>query len=264
MNNETIYEIDVKQLVIDLLYKAWIVVLAAIVCAVCAYGYAKNNIEPQYTANASLYVSNISSDVLSQIQKINSSDLDSAKSLVQTYLAFMSSNKVLDEVSERCNGMYTGEQIKKMIDCSSKKDTEIFYINVTNPDPREAARIANILADMAPQIIPDYIVGSAVKIVDYAKVPTNTSFPNYTKYLLFGMVGGGGIAAFIIVLLFLFNSRVMSQDDLEHSFSAPVLVKMPSFAQIRERRENYSYRSSSRYDYDAYKLKSTEGEGRKK
>lgn len=228
---EKSFELDIKRLVLELLYKSWIIILAAVIFAGGAYAYAKTKLAPKYTASVSLYVSNYDSEVNTGIKKVNSSDLYTSQTLVQTYLEFLTTDKVLDEVAAQLGGNYDSSQLRGMMSAGVMNDTEIFKVSITSPVPEEAMQIANIVADMAPEVITNYIEGSSVKVVDYAKIPTTRSFPVYRKYLMMGFVAGGGLAGLIIILMVLFNSKIATEEDIQKLFTAPVIGKIPNFEQ---------------------------------
>ena len=249
---EKTFELDIKRLAFELLYKSWIIILAAILFATGAFVYAKTRLTPRYTASASLYVNNYDSQVNSEIKKVSSSDIYTAQALVQTYLTFLSTDKVLDEVSLKLDSKFTASQIRGMMSASVLNETEIFQVSITSTNKEEATQIANIIADMAPAVITNYIEGSSVKVVDYAKVPTMRSFPVYRKYIFLGFVFGGGLAAIIIILMFLFNSKIMNEDDIKKLFNAPVIGKIPNFTQ--KGTSDYDYKYGYKYGY-RYKTK---------
>lgn len=239
---EKTFEIDIKRLLMELLYKSWIMILAAVIFAVGGYVYAKTRLTPRYTASASLYVNNYDSLVNSEIKKVSSSDIYTSQTLVQTYLTFLSTDKVLDEVAAQLNGKYTDAQIRGMMSAQAMNETEIFQVSITSTNPEEAAQIVNIIADMAPRVITNYIEGSSVKVVDYAKIPQTRSFPVYRKYIILGFIAGGGLSAIVIILMFLFNSKITSEDDIKKLFTAPVIGKIPNFEQRTVSDSGYNYR----------------------
>ena len=238
---EKTFEIDIKRLLLELLYKSWIMILVAAIFAVGAYVYAKTQLTPKYTASVSLYVNNYDSQVNSEIKKVSSSDIYTAQALVQTYLTFLSTDKVLDEVSLKLDDKYTSSQLRNMMSANVMNETEIFQVSITSNDAEEATQIVNIIADMAPAVITNYIEGSSVKVVDYAKVPQTRSFPVYRKYIILGFVAGGGLAAIIVILMFLFNSKISSEDDIKKLFTAPVIGKIPNFEQRPTSNSTYNY-----------------------
>lgn len=243
---ENKFEIDIKRLILELVYKCWVMILAAIVFGAGAYVYAKTRLTPRYTASVSLYVNNYDSQLNSEIKKVSSSDLYTAQALVQTYLTFLSTDKVLDEVSQMLDEKYTSAEIRGMMNANVMNETEIFQVSITCTNPEEAAQIANIIADMAPAVITNYIEGSSVKVVDYAKVPNVRSFPVYRKYIMLGGIAGGGLAAAVIVLMFLFDTKVSNEEDIKKIFTAPVIGKIPNFEQRTVRSSSYG---NYKYDY---------------
>lgn len=244
---EKTFEIDIKRLLLELLYKSWIMILVAAIFAVGAYVYAKTQLTPKYTASVSLYVNNYDSQVNSEIKKVSSSDIYTAQALVQTYLTFLSTDKVLDEVSLKLDDKYTSSQLRNMMSANVMNETEIFQVSITSTDAEEATQIVNIIADMAPAVITNYIEGSSVKVVDYAKVPQTRSFPVYRKYIILGFVAGGGLTAIIVILMFLFNSKISSEDDIKKLFTAPVIGKIPNFEQRPTSNSTYNYGYGYRY-----------------
>lgn len=239
-------EIDIKRVGLELVYKFWIILLAGIVTAVGAYAYARLCIKPQYKAGVMFYVSNYDADAQKTTSKTTSSDLATAQALAQTYLTFLTSEQVLDNVSEGLDRKYTPSQIKAMMSGSSVEDTEVFKVSITNENPKEAAKIANAIADVAPSVITKYIDGSSVKIIDYAKVPTSQSSPIYSRYLIFGGFIGALLAAAVIAALIIFNSKISSEDDIKSLFEEPVIGKIPDFRQTAADNEN-PYRTADKY-----------------
>lgn len=234
------FEIDIKGLILFVLSKAVYIILSIAICAGVGYMYAKS-LTPLFTASASLYVNNFSENVQEQVKKINGSDVATAKSLVSTYLEFLRSSKVLDEISNQLDKEYSAEQIRSMMSANAMNETEIFQINITNPNKSVATEIVNAIAEKAPQIIQGYIKGSSVEVVDYAKEPWSKSFPSYKKYIMLGGFAGGAISFVIVVLIFLFNSKIGSREDIEKLFTAPVIGEIPNFMQSDTGHDKYHY-----------------------
>lgn len=247
---EKTFDFDIKRLIIEVLYRSWIIILAALLFAIGGFVYAKTQLVPIYTASVSLYVNNYT-DGTQGAQKVNSSDLYTAQSLVQTYLAFLKTDRVLDKVAENLDGQYTADQLRGMLSASALKETEIFQIFVSCTDREKSAEIANVVATLAPGVIKEYIEGSSVNVVDYAKVPTMRSFPVYRKYAFTGGIIGGGIAFVIIVVLFLFNSKINDEEDITKLFTAPVIGKIPNFDSRGDSASSYK---KYKYGYE-YKQK---------
>ncbi len=243
-------EIDIKQLLFELLYRAWIIILAAAIGGTVYFVYAKKTVTPKYTTGASLYLNNYSKPEKYEVQRVGSADLFTAQELVGTYLVLLKSDRVLEVAASQLSSQgyfYTAGHLRGMMSASSVDDTEVFRVNVTHTNPEQAALIANVIAEIAMTAIPEYIEGTSVKVVDYATVPTSWSYPVYKKYVMVGGVAGGGIAALIIILLFLFNSKINNEEDIKNLFDIPVIGKIPSFDKIEDSKRNtYAYSAESR------------------
>ncbi len=243
------YEINIKRLLSEIMYKSWLILLVTAVFATMGFVYAKKCLIPKYTASTLVYVNNYSDKVKSEALKINSSDIYTSQQLVPTYLQFLSSDKVLDAVSAKLNNKYTADELRGMMNASSLEETEVFSVSITASDPYEATEIANVLADMAPDVITEFLEGSSVKIVDYAKVPQSRSYPVYRKYIVVGGLAGGGLTTLIIILIFLFNSRISGEEDINKLFTAPVIGSIPNLDTIYGKpgyKYKYRYYESNR------------------
>ncbi len=256
MEKATEKEIDIKRIVKELLLKSWIIILAALIGASSGFVYSNAFITPQYTAKAMMYVNNFANDVQDAVIRMTNSDIYTSQALVQTYMTFLSSDKVLSAVEKDVDGKYTVKEIRSMMKTASVEDTEIFTISVTHPSPKEAETIANKIADQAVSIISEYIEGSTVKIIDYATVPESKSYPSVSKFTMVGGMAAGGLAAIIIILLYLFNGKITGEDDLKAMFDAPIIGRIPNFRQIYG--GGYAYDYAYRYGY-GYSQKKEKG-----
>lgn len=245
MNSVFEREIDIKRIFMELLYKAWVIILAGVIGGGVCYLYTSKCITPIYTASALMYVNNFSEDVQSKVVRVTNSDIDTSQALVQTYIAFLSSDQVLNGVADELEGKYTPQKLKNMMTATSVNDTELFKINISHPSPKEAEKIANVVADKAVAVISQYIDGSSIKVVDYATVPKSKSYPSTSRNTLIGFVAGAGIATIIILLLLLFNEKISNEDDLNSLFEEPVIGRIPDFNQVYG--EGYLYRYSYGY-----------------
>lgn len=150
----------------------------------------------------------------------------------------------MDEVANDLNNEFSADEIKGMMSAAPLNDTEVFMVTITHTDKTVAMNIANMIADRAPDIIQTYIKGSSVEVVDYAKEPTTRSFPKHRKYVMLGGMAGGGIAGVLIVLVFLFNSKIKGKEDLEKLFTAPIVGEIPNFMQAELMQGGYNYEYS--------------------
>ena len=138
-----------------------------------------------------------------------------------------------------------------MIDFSGYKNgTEIFRVTVTGPDPEEAEKIANTIADVLPSKIADIVDGSSVRIVDYAVIPSSKASPNITSYTAIGMLVGFAVACAVIILLEITDTQIHSEDYLLESYELPVLAVIPDLT--NKRRSGHYYYGGKDYKNGYY------------
>lgn len=235
-NNDDYMEIDLARLFGALWRRAWAILLAAVLFGAVAFGYTQFMVTPLYKARTLLYVNNSTIAVGDTKVSISSGDLTAAKSLVDTYMVILKSRTTLNEVIEQSGLGYSYEQMSQMISCASVNSTEIFYVEVTNPDPKEAELIANTIGQVLPEKIASVVEGSSVRIVDYAVEPAHPSSPSLTKNVMLGALLGIVLTCGVIVVLELRDDKIHSSDYLIQNYEIPVLAVIP---ELMENKQSY-------------------------
>ncbi len=217
-------EIDLKEIFRVLLRKAWLIVLCAVVVAAAVLVYTIGFVTPMYQAKVSVYVNN---GTAGSDGAISSSEYSVALRLVNSYVAILESDNVLEKVIAEGELDVTANQIRQMLTAAPIEDTEMFEFQVTCSDPKLAAQIANAIAAVAPEAIPEIMKGSSAAIIDYAKVPTSRYSPSYVNNTLIGALVGILIAVVAIVLQEALNVKIKNEEDLSKIAPIPVLGVIP-------------------------------------
>lgn len=234
-------EIDLKEIVLGLLKKWWLLLLSALIVGGAAYAYTANFITPQYRATVTIYVNNFSvSEESGYPEYISATNLATSQRLVTTYVNIIKSNTVLKKVIEQSGMDMTVEQVRNMMTASAVENTEMFNVHVSNADPVLAAIIANVIADVAPDEIANILEGSSTKIIDRAEVPQYRYTPSFRKNTFLGCAAGAILAAVYVVLRILLDQRIKSQEDLDRLFNLPILGEIPEFDPNRSKKGKYS------------------------
>lgn len=194
-----------------------------------------------YESEALLYVNNSSISVGSTSFSISPSELTAAQNLVDTYIVILKTRAVLNEVIDKAGLDYSYAQLKSMITAAPVNQTEVFRINITSPDPHEAERIANTIAEVLPDKIADIVDGSSVRIVDYAVVPSVRSSPSVTRYTALGLLLGVVVSCFAIVALELSDTTIRSEEYLMQNYDFPVLAVIPELTAHKSGKYGYYY-----------------------
>lgn len=245
MNNEE-FEIDLLRVFQALWKKVWAIILAAVIFGGAFWGGSLFLVEPLYKAEALMYVNSSNISVGGTKVSISQSELNAAKTLVDTYIVIMKTRTTLETVIERSGVPYSYGVLKSMITATAVNDTEIFSIQVTSPDPEEAALLANTIAEILPEKIAAIVEGSSARIVDYAVVPVNQASPNPVKNALLGAILGCFVACAIVVLRELTDNLVHDSDYLTETYDIPVLAVIPDL--MSGKRSGGYYRSADTYE----------------
>lgn len=223
---QALQPIDLMKTVNLLLSKLWLILLAAIIFAVGSFGYTKLMITPMYSTNLSFYIRS-SQAIVENTDSVNYNELEIARRITDTYLIVLKSDVVLDAVAEQCELGYTTAQIRSMIGASAVDETPIIRVYISNANPEHAVEIANLIAEVAPTQIAEYLEGSAVRILDYPKMPGGPSSPNVRSNVFIGAAIGIVLSCLLIILLDMMDVRIKSDEDLEEISDLPILGAIP-------------------------------------
>lgn len=231
--------IDILYLVKAVLHRFWLVLVCGIVGAGIGFGIAKYAITPLYSSQIMLYVNNSSISVGTTSFSISSSDISASQSLVKTYGVILKNRTTMEMVIEKAQLPYTYSQLSGMVQASSVNDTEVMGIKVTCPDPYEAAKIANCIAEVLPQRISEIIDGATMEVVDSGIANLNKVSPSVTRYTAIGLLLGAFFACAVIVILALLDDTIHDEDYILQTYDYPILAKIPDLLDSGSKKYGY-------------------------
>lgn len=207
--------------------RIWIVVLCAAILGASVLFFTKSFVKPQYEASVSIYVNNMSGQ---EGGRITSSDLQTAMRLVATYINIIQSDTVLDKVISTCGVDMTANRLRGMITASAIGETEMFRVTVRTTDPKLSMDLANVIAEVSPGEIAQFIEGSTTKIIDTAKLPQEPCAPHYTLNTVLGVLIGAALAIVGLLLYMLLDTRIKTEEDLAKICKIPVMGLIPNLS----------------------------------
>ncbi len=256
-------DISLKRLAEILFKRISFIIAFTLVAGIFAFVYSEVVLVPKYESKVTMYVIN---EIESTSQKTFSSDIQTSKMLVDTYKVIIKSDTVLNEVSKKLaeKGVsgYNAEGLRSGITADAVDSTEIFEVKVKSTDPKDSYIIANVIADVAPDVIKDFVEASSVKIIDYALIGEKVS-PNVQRNMVFGLLIGLFLSCLFVVLRELFDTRIKSEDELEQWFGYPMLAVIPDISDSQNRRTSGYYYRKHNSDLYEYSRKGAESDGRK-
>ena len=239
-NNDEI-EIDVLELFHVLLDKIWVIILAGAVAALAVVAATILFITPQYQSTTKMYVlSKQDSNTLT------SQDMQTSLSLTKDYAELIKSRTVTEGVITQLNLDMTHEQLLSKMTVDSATDTRILSISVRDADPYVACEIANAIRDVAANHIKNVRDIDAVNVVETANIPENKISPSIKKNGLVGGVAGVAIAIAIILITYLSNDTIKTQEDVERYLGLSTLGTIPMTEADRKNKNKKKHKKQKR------------------
>ena len=231
MNNQEnqAVEIDVFSMLKTLWKRKFSIVLVALVFAIAAFGYSAFLAKKEYQSTSRIYV------VSRQNQDNNAltnSDLQAGSYLVKDYREIILSQNVLSQAIEELKLDLTPAELSKKISVSVPTDTRILSITAKDGDPKEAARIANGLRNVAAEKIISVTKVSDVTTLDEAEVPQSPSSPNIRRNVLLGFIAGAGLMVVLMVVVEVLDDRVKRPEDIEELMGFTLLGIVPDVKKL--------------------------------
>ena len=231
MNNQEnqAVEIDVFAMLKTLWKRKFSIVLVALVFAIAAFGYSAFLAKKEYQSTSRIYV------VSRQNQDNNAlttSDLQAGSYLVKDYREIILSQNVLSQAIEELKLDMTPAELSKKISVSVPTDTRILSITAKDGDPKEAARIANGLRNVAAEKIISVTKVSDVTTLDEAEVPQSPSSPNIRRNVLLGFIAGAGLMVVLLVVVEVLDERVKRPEDIEELMGLTLLGIVPDMKKL--------------------------------
>lgn len=217
-----VQQINLVELALMLLDNLHFLVLFFLIGAVVFNAYSYFFIHPTYESTATIYIVSASGGTV-----VDLTDLNIGSSLKSDYKELILSYPVLDRVSKKLGLDWSTEKMVKAIQITNPVDTRILKLKATAETPELAMEIANTLADVAVDYLPETMSTEAPNIAQRGRLPDRKANPSYTRYTLLG----GFLGALFCSAWFIFKSindeTIRTPEEMERFFGAPPLTTIP-------------------------------------
>ena len=214
-------EIDLLELFQVLLQKAWAIILCMVIGAGLAFGGTKMLLTPKYSASSQIYILTKTTSVTSL------ADIQMGAQLTVDFEVLEKSRPVVEEVIDELNLDYTYEELVEMITTLNPSDTRILKMTVENEDPNLAKEIANAMAEVTAERVAYIMNTDKPKIVEEAVTPEKPSSPSTVKNTALGGILGAVLAMGIIVIIYLMNDTIQTEEDVRKYLDLNTLAALP-------------------------------------
>lgn len=221
-NNQQEIEIDLWEIIQQLWSKAGIIVLSGLLLAILTFGVTKFLITPEYESVTKMYVlTKQNGDALTQ------GDMQASTYITKDYAELIKSRTVTETVIAQLGLDMTNEELLEKISVITPIDTRIVGISARDKDPYEAAEIANAMREASGKHIQEVMETEAVNTVEDANIPEEPASPNAKKNAVLGGALGVFLAMIAIILAYMLNDAIKTDEDIEKYLGISVLGTIP-------------------------------------
>lgn len=277
-------ELDVRELLLALRRRAWLIALVVIVAAGLGYGLSLLQSE-RYEATAGLLFSEANPGE----RVVEGSPLDvreEPQRVAATNVALASLDTVVFRVRERLGLEMTLDEVRDRVDLEPTGQASILEITATGPTPQAATRLANVFAEEIVtfrreaskrrvqrgidavnrriaaagreselaaglrerrrelEVLKAVQTGD-VEVAEKALPPLESSAPKPLRNGAIGALLGFIFAVILVLVLRRFDRRVRNEEEVGHILEAPVIAQIPALR--RGDWQEYVYRDAFRF-----------------
>lgn len=212
----------------EIIKKGWIIILALTVAGVVlGYGVSAYLIQKEYQASAMMIVSSTAQNQDETVAAMTLSDYNLNAKLVSSYSVLSKSDRVLSQVRDKLGINTDLESLSNKIEVTSKQDTDIISLAVTDTSPQLAQSIANTLVDVFKNEVTVIMKMDNVQVIDYAALPGRPVSPDSMVNTLIGGLIGLVASLIVSVLLYILDDTIKESDLIAAIMDVPVIGNVP-------------------------------------
>lgn len=173
--------------------------------------------KPKYESNIQVLVNQ-----KEKKSELMAQEVQSNIQLVNTYSEIVKSPRILDEVAKK-NKKYSASEIKSMLTATTQAESQILNVNIESGSKKDAEKVANDIAKVFSDEMPDIMNVDNVTILSKANGTASKVSPSLIINLAIGLILGLILALIIIILKEIFDKRIRTEEDIERELNIPVL-----------------------------------------
>lgn len=215
-------EIDLLEICHVLLSRVWLILSAAVLCALIGFALSAFVVTPTYESTTKIYILN-----KTESTAVTYSDMQMGTQLTKDYAELINSRYVLEEVIHRLELDTEYDEFLEQVAVVTPADTRIVEITVTDTDPAQAMAIGNCIREVASEHIQTVMDIEAVNVVETANMPTDKAAPSVFMWTAIGGMLGFVLLCAIVLVKYLMDDTIKSSEDVEKYLELSTLALIP-------------------------------------
>ncbi|BCB05876.1 YveK family protein [Bacillus sp. KH172YL63] len=237
--------ISLKELIHTLKKRMSLIIILTLMAVTVSAAISYFVLTPIYQSSTQLLVNKSNQEQAG----LNIGEVQTNLQLINTYNVIMKSPVILDIVKDELDLDMSTSTLNEHITVASQKDSQVVNIQVQDEDPKQAADIANKVAEVFKEEIVKIMNVDNVSILAKAELGENPSpvkpqpLLNIAIAMVVGLMAGVGLA----FLLEFMDNTVKNEQDIEKHLGMPILGVIPTitdseFQKVAHRQERTSRR----------------------
>lgn len=214
-------ELDLMGLLLYLKKKIWLIALVTLLAALIGWVGSLMMTTELYTATTQVYVYQQDQNVMDY------NNLVIASQLRKDCVVIIKGESVTREVVERLNLPMDPKALGRAIKVETEDNTRILRISYTDTDPERATLIVNTVREVAAEITKELMHGDVLGTLFEAERPFAESTTNVRKSTLTGAAVGAAAILVLLVLAFLMDDTIRTEDDVTTHLGVCTLAVIP-------------------------------------
>lgn len=201
-----------------------LLIILPIICLLISVLLTFLFLDDKYQASTQVLVNQKESDSQMMAQEVQSNI-----QLVNTYSEIVKSPRILDEVSKELNRQYSSSEITSMLTVTNQADSQVLNISVDSKSGSDSEKIANKIAKVFSNEVPDIMSVDNVSILSKAEGTATKVAPKPLVNLVIGLIIGLILALLVIFIKEMIDKRIKTEEDVENELDIPVLGSIQKF-----------------------------------
>ncbi|WP_040030067.1 YveK family protein [Staphylococcus cohnii] len=216
--------IDLSKILKILRKNIKLLVILPVICLLISAIVTFIFLDSKYEASTQVLVNQKESDSQMMAQEVQSNI-----QLVNTYSEIVKSPRIIDKVSKKLDRAYSTSELSSMVNVSNQAESQLLNIAVESKSEGDSEKIANTVAQVFSEEVPDIMSVDNVSILSEADGTAKQVAPKTVINMVLGVAIGLIIALLIIFIKELLDKRIKSEEDIEKELNIPVLGSIQKF-----------------------------------
>ena len=223
-------EINVLFLLETILKRWWLLLTAAVVVGLAAFGISALTTDYTYSTDLSFTAYSKEAENV-----ITSSDINSSILMTNTFKYVISGRTMCERIAENCSFETTADKISKCLNIQTETDTNIIKVTVTTDSAEKTYEIAVRITEHYSDVVELAYPNAKMQLYEEPFYPEKPNVRTATtRMAIIGAIIGFAVALTAIIVVNALRDTVQSEDDIQTKLSSNLIGTVNSIHKKKE------------------------------